>query len=205
MMVLFNPKKPTPQSFADDAKAKYGDASAEFLKLYPAATDAEALQSAEALASDNFIIFSTWKWINAQVETAKVPVYHYIFEQAPAVKLGSTMGPNKIPATEVGARHAGELEYVFQTLTWENLPWTPDDFKTSDVMSSYWANFVAKGDPNGAGLPKWPPYNASDNWQTMHIVDDSSAAAPEANRGRYLFMDAQAPKLIQAQEAKSAK
>jgi carboxylesterase type B len=23
-------------------------------------------------------------------------------------------------------------------------------------MSSYWANFVATGDPNGTGLPPWP-------------------------------------------------
>src|SRR5580704_867095 len=205
MIVLFNPKKPTPQSFADDAKAKYGNASVEFLKLYPASTDAEALQSAYALASDNFIIFSTWKWINQQVETGKSPVYHYIFEEVPATKPGSTVGPSKIPASEVGARHAGELEYVFGTLTWEALPWTPADFKVSDLMVTYWANFIAKGDPNGAGLPKWPRYDAADKWQTMHLVDDSSAAAPEANRGRYIFMDQQAPKLIQAQQASAGK
>ncbi len=199
MMVLFNPKKPTPQSFADDAKAKYGDASGEFLKLYPASTDAEALQSAESLASDNFIIFSTWKWLNMQVETANTPVYHYIFEEVPATKPGSTIGPSKIPASEVGARHAGELEYVFGTLKWEALPWTPADFKVSELMTSYWANFIAKGDPNGAGLPKWPKYDAADKWQTMHLVDDSSAAAPEANRGRYVFMDQQAQQLQAAQ------
>ncbi len=194
MMILFNPKQPTAASFAEDAKARYGDASAEFLKLYPASTDVEALDSSYALASDNFIIFSTWKWLNVQAETAKTPVYHYIFEQVPATKPGSTIGPSKIPASAVGARHAGELEYVFGTLKWEDLPWTPADFKVSGLMVSYWANFIAKGDPNGGGLPKWPRYDAKDGWQTMHLVDDSSAAAPEANRGRYLFMDAQAAK-----------
>jgi para-nitrobenzyl esterase len=202
--VIFNPKQPTAAAFADDAKRHYGDASVDFLKLYPASTDAEALQSSYDLAGDNFIKFSTWKWLNMQAETGKAAVYRYLFEEVPAVKAGSTIGPKKIPADAVGSRHAGELEYVFQTLTWENLPWTPADFKVSDVMSSYWANFIATGDPNGAGLPKWPQYNVADKWQVMHLVDDSSAAAPETNRGRYLFMDAQAPKLIQAQEAKSA-
>lgn len=203
MMVLFNPKQPTAASFAEDAKVRYGDASAEFLKLYPASTDAEALDSSYALASDNFIIFSTWKWLNVQAETAKTPVYHYIFEEVPAVKPGSTIGPSKIPASAVGARHAGELEYVFGTLKWEDLPWTPADFKVSDLMVSYWANFIAKGDPNGAGLPKWPRYDAKDDWQTMHLVDDSSAAAPEANRARYLFMDAQTPAQLAAQAAQA--
>ncbi len=122
------------------------------------------------------------------------PVYNYIFEAVPATKPGSTIGKTNIPASEVGSRHAGELEYVFQTLKWENLPWTPADFKVSDTMSSYWANFIAKGDPNGAGLPKWPQYAAADQWQVMHLIDDSSAAAPDASRARFLFMDAWATK-----------
>lgn len=202
MNVLFNPKQPTAASFKEDAQKRYGDAAGEFLKLYPASTDADALQSAYALASDNFIIFSTWKWLNAQVATAKTPVYHYIFDEVPATKPGSTMGPNKTPASEVGSRHAGEIEYVFGTLRWEALPWTAADFKVSELMTSYWANFVATGDPNGDGLPKWPRYDAKDDWQTMHLEDDSSTAAPESNRRRYVFMDQHAPRSIQAQQAK---
>jgi len=31
-------------------------------------------------------------------------------------------------------------------------------------MSSYWINFIATGNPNGAGLPTWNPYSlSSDN------------------------------------------
>jgi para-nitrobenzyl esterase len=33
------------------------------------------------------------------------------------------------------------------------------DRKLTDAMQSYWMNFAASGDPNGAGLPVWPEYS----------------------------------------------
>jgi carboxylesterase type B len=42
------------------------------------------------------------------------------------------------------------------------------DKKVSDAMSSYWVNFAAKGDPNGAGLSTWPPYNSTAH-KTMEL------------------------------------
>jgi para-nitrobenzyl esterase len=53
MSVLLAPQKPTANSFAEQAQARFGDQAWEFLKLYPAATDEEALRSAEALAGDD--------------------------------------------------------------------------------------------------------------------------------------------------------
>ncbi len=34
------------------------------------------------------------------------------------------------------------------------------DRHLSDAMTSYWANFAARGDPNGPSLPVWRPYDA---------------------------------------------
>ncbi len=193
MMVLFNPQKPTAKSFADKAHERFGDQADQFLKLYPAGTDEEALLSAQALAGDDFIAFSTWKWIDMQRKTGGAPVYQYHFEQVPKTKPGAMLGP--IPASEMGSKHAGEIEYVFQTLkSQQGVPWTDDDFKVSDAMSSYWVNFVKSGNPNGDGLPEWPKCDAENGYQVMHLNGMGSHASADAVRGRYEFLDAQAGK-----------
>jgi len=118
-------------------------------------------------------------------------VYEYRFEQVPAVKPGAMLGP--VPAAEAGARHACEIEYVFETLKSQaEVPWTDEDFKVSDAMSSYWVNFAKTGNPNGAGLPNWPKYDSKDGYQLMHLSGKSIHAAADTLRGHYEFLDAHA-------------
>jgi para-nitrobenzyl esterase len=173
---FFGKDKPTADAYKAKLREQYKDAADRLLELYPAATDEQAIQSAGALSSDGFIAYSTWKWLELQRTTGQSTVYRYEFDDSP-------------PATPSnGAYHSAEIEFVFEALPSKNLPWRPEDTKLSDLMSTYWTNFAKAGDPNGSGLPNWPPFASETGNQVMHLAGDSKAA-PEQNRARYEFLD----------------
>ena len=55
-------------------------------------------------------------------------------------------------------------------LAFSDRPFTADDKRIADRMSSYWANFAATGDPNGTGLPHWPSVAEKPD-MTMNVGD----------------------------------
>ncbi len=80
--------------------------------------------------------------------TGKNTVYEYQFDRAI---------PGR-PATQ----HSAELPYVFGNLLPGGFlggPFTDADRKISNDLQVYWTNFARTGDPNGAGMPKWPKFD----------------------------------------------
>ena len=186
--------RPTAESFSADVRKRFGDQADAILESYPAGSDAEALESAAALASDQFIGYATWKWIETHAKTGGSPVYRYSFDRKIPVPPDMAVNGRPVTSSDVGARHAGEIEYVFGTLdSSPAVPWDAADRKLSDLMMTYWANFARSGDPNGPTVPAWPRYDGSASKPVLHL-DTEVRAAPDANRARYELLDALAGK-----------
>lgn len=172
-------KESAIESLKATAQKDFGEKAADFLKLYPADNLAQALRSAQDYAGDEFIAWSTWRWMEAQSETGKQPIYRYRFDLAP---------PTDPTGPQQGAYHSAEIEYVFGQLDSKpHMDWRPADRQLSKQMQQYWTNFARSGDPNGSGLAKWPPYASAGGWQVM-FLDETSEARKDDLRGRYVFL-----------------
>jgi para-nitrobenzyl esterase len=186
--VVLGKQKPTAQSFSGETRKRFGDHAAAILEAYPATTDAEALESAAALASDLFIGHATWKWLEMHVRSGRAPVYRYSFDRKIPVAPDEKVNAVAATSRDIGARHAGEIEYVFGALdSRRKVPWEASDRRLSDAMMTYWTNFARTGDPNGRGLAKWPRY---DRGARLLHLDETIQDAADVLRRRYEALDA---------------
>ncbi len=140
------------EQFVAVARGRFGSLADEFLKIYPAGSDEEAVKSFFAAFRDQQFEWEMRTWARMQTKTGHHPVYLYYFSRVPP-------GPQ---SKTLGAFHAADLAYVLGNFAWP-FPWEETDKKLSDAMTSYWVNFAASGDPNGNGLTKWPVYNAGED------------------------------------------
>jgi para-nitrobenzyl esterase len=155
------PPGPTAEAFRSRAQERFGELADEYLKLYPGASDAEAPAAAHAACADE-INWNMRQWAVAQAKAGK-KAYTYLFTRIPTL--------NGKPSPQ-GATHTAEISYMFNnpkgqaTQTWNEV-----DTKLADMMSSYWVNFITKGDPNGNGLPRWPEYKDLNGGRVMVLGD----------------------------------
>jgi para-nitrobenzyl esterase len=165
------------QAFRAAAEAMFGtERLADFLKVYPADTDAQAKTSAAALTGDTVIGEQCWQWLRLHKASSRAPVFGYLFSYTS-------------PYTPI-ASHVTEIPFVFGTLTPQQVigsatPPAEADRALARTMMSYWVNFATHGDPNGYGLPSWPGYDEED---VIQILDTTIEARPNPQAARFRFL-----------------
>jgi para-nitrobenzyl esterase len=79
------------------------------------------------------------------------------------------------------------MVYVFNPFPLQDWAWRPVDLKVGDQVSSLWVNFAKTGIPGGAGLPKWPAFDA--NAEVLLDIGDVLKAGPAPNKSALDFID----------------
>ena len=177
--------------FVAGVRQRYGNLADHFLKVYPAGSDEEAVASFYAAYRDQVFGWEMRTWARMEAKSGHHRAYLYYFSRRPP-------GPQ---SRRFGAFHASEIAYVFGNFVWP-FPWEEADRELSDAISSYWVNFAATGDPNGAGLAKWPAYNPATD-QSLEFGDRISVRS-ELNKPGLDFFDAYYASLAAKQEPAAA-
>ena len=167
----------SPKSQEDYVKGirdRYQQFADKILAAYPGGDSPEEKRTARNLMRDSSFGWNTLAWARLQTKTGKSKVFLYYFNEKAEL-------PKGVDPAGYGARHAAELPYVFNQLTEHGRPAPiPKDEALSEMMRSYWTNFVKTGDPNGAALPKWPSYDDAKPL-VLHIEALNTKAAPIVN------------------------
>ncbi len=201
-MAFMQGKPYNQENYVARVKKEYPNDSEEVLKLYPYSSEKEIELSATALAADRFISYSTWKWFDLHRNNSSQPVYRYLYSKlrpalvdnslASGLAGGTVKKEGNIPKAPeaVGAPHACEIEYCMGNLHLvKEYAWTADDFKVSNTMLDYFANFIKTGNPNGDKLPEWTAAKAGDVTSPVMIIDTESKTVKAPNDARYEFLD----------------
>jgi para-nitrobenzyl esterase len=164
----------TVASFKEQARRRYGRFTDEFLKLYPVARDADA-DSVEKEATRDRYRVALRLWAEERSKTGRAKTFVYLWNHVEP-------GPN---SDRYGSFHSSELAYVFDNLNVADRPFTTEDHRIAEAMSSYWVHFVKTSDPNGPGLVDWPAASSRDT--VIMDLGDHFGTPPPADPAKVEF------------------
>jgi len=139
------------------------------LALYPAAAYDTPMYALIDVHTDYLMTCNTRNLARAATGANRPSVWRYFFIHR---------YENDAFLNSLRAFHTAELPFLFGNLGviyYTQTPYTPTtpEVQFADELQGYWARFAAAGDPNGAGVPPWLPYDVA-NENILKLDDPPS-------------------------------
>lgn len=160
-------------------KQLFPNEATEILKYYPASNDDEAKSSSFMLYRDLFFGIQNYAWACRHSEDKNTKVYMYFFDRK-VPEYGSK--------NQYGAFHSSEVPYAYNNLKVFKRPLEESDQKLAELMSTYWAEFAKKGDPNKNGLPYWPSFIREKGEVMIFNLESEAKKHPNKDALDYLYV-----------------
>lgn len=182
----------TLAEFRDAARAQYGDAAEEFLKLFPASTDAEAAKQARFAGANNGFGIANRDWARTHAWTSNQPVFLAQFNRSRAYR--SDLQWVGEPSEPRGAFHGGDIGYWLGTYAYGgNLsgPLVREswDEELSRIMMGALVAFAKTGNPGTPDL-EFPLYDPANE---RRVVFGDSVEIEDMPTEKIEFLRAHAP------------
>jgi para-nitrobenzyl esterase len=169
---------PTPDITAADYRTwladTFGNSAAEVAARYPV-SDYPAPFYAQAEAFGDFFIYCGMDR-TANLLATRTSVHRYEFDDPDSPTLYGFQ-PEGI---DMSSAHSAELAYLFD-FTLGAAPVPAGSARLATQMKRHWASFAADADPNGRGLPYWPPYRTSTH-RTLILRPDGPTVSTTVSR-----------------------
>jgi para-nitrobenzyl esterase len=138
----------------------------DYKKVYRPTNDLEAYRMYLRSMSDNTLQKYILSAEYSKAHNNDMNVYSYYFNHTPP-------GRN---SDFYGSFHSSELWYTFSSLrdVGGQRYWTDADYSMANIISSYFANFIRSGNPNGNGLTKWEQCTAGTNGTFIRFHEGSA-------------------------------
>lgn len=147
---LLPPIPASPESYARDIAARYGDLADAWLRLYPP----RDLEQARLAATRDVVFgWAAERLVRQQAAIGQPSFLYYFSHDYPSAA-----------AADLTAFHASEVPFVFGTFEdtppgWPAIPRTSDERRFAGAMLDYWTSFARSGRPSAGNGPAWESFS----------------------------------------------
>jgi para-nitrobenzyl esterase len=148
-MTIFISKAPfdTIEAYQSMVKKLYGKFADDVLALYPVNEPQDIRKSMRDSQGDALFAARTRRLVRAMQKAGQEAYLYYHTMVWPGSR------------SVAGAFHGSEIIFVFDNVNRSEEPFEEKHLALAKVMSGYWVQFAATGNPNKPGAVEWPAYD----------------------------------------------